>query len=141
MFGLFKSKKQKGNGHKILIIDDEPDYVSTVQYHLKWSGYEVVTAINGKEGLEKAIIEKPDLILLDTSMPVMNGWEVLERLRKHPEVGGTPVIMVTARCEVPDIEMASSFGISDYVAKPFDFAKLKEKIGITIEGRKSLASR
>jgi DNA-binding response OmpR family regulator len=141
MFGLFKSKKQKGNGQKILIIDDEPDYVSTVQYHLKWSGYDVVTAVNGKEGLEKTIIEKPDLILLDTSMPVMNGWEVLERLRKHPDVGETPVIMVTARCEVPDIEMASSFGISDYVAKPFDFAKLKEKIELAIEGKKSLSAR
>jgi len=141
MFGLFKSKKQKGNGHKILIVDDEPDYVSTVQYHLKWSGYDVVTAVNGKEGLEKTIIERPDLILLDTSMPVMNGWEVLERLRKHPDAGETPVIMVTARCEVPDIETASSFGISDYVAKPFDFARLKEKIESALEGKKSLASR
>jgi len=139
MFGLFKSKKNKPAHRKILVVDDEPDYVSTIQYHLKWSGYEVITAVDGKEGLEKAVAEKPDLVLLDTSMPVMNGWEVLERLRKHPEVGQTPVIMVTARCEVRDIDTASSYGISDYVAKPFDFAKLMEKITNALEDKKVLS--
>lgn len=136
MLGLFKSKRQKPSHARILVIDDEPDYVSTIQYHLKWSGYEVITATNGEEGLEKAIAEKPDLILLDTSMPVMNGWEVLERLRQNGEVGETPVIMVTARCEVQDINTASSYGISDYVAKPFDFAKLMEKISKALENKK-----
>ena len=136
MLGLFKSKRQKPSHARILVVDDEPDYVSTIQYHLKWSGYEVITATNGEEGLEKAIAEKPDLILLDTSMPVMNGWEVLERLRQNGEVGETPVIMVTARCEVQDINTASSYGISDYVAKPFDFAKLMEKISKALENKK-----
>jgi len=139
MFGLFKSKKERNTVAKILVVDDEPDYVSTIQYHLKWSGYDVITAVNGQEGLEIAAAEKPDLILLDTSMPVMNGWEVLERLRKHPVVGQTPVIMVTARCEVRDIDTASSYGISDYVAKPFDFAKLMEKISAALEQTKTLS--
>jgi len=137
MLGLFKSKRQKPSHARILVVDDEPDYVSTIQYHLKWSGYEVITATNGEEGLEKAIAEKPDLILLDTSMPVMNGWEVLERLRQNGEVGETPVIMVTARCEVQDINTASSYGITDYVAKPFDFAKLMEKISKALENKKA----
>jgi CheY-like chemotaxis protein len=81
MFGLFKSNKKSGKA-KILIVDDEPDYVNTIQHHLEWANYQTVVAINGKEGLEKAASEKPDLILLDTSMPVMNGHETLEHLSK-----------------------------------------------------------
>jgi len=140
MFGLFNKSKKKTSGARILIVDDEPDYVSTIQYHLKWGGYDVITAVNGKEGLEKAAEEKPDLVLLETSMPVMNGWEMLERLRKNPDLKNTPVIMVTARCEVQDIETASSFGISDYVAKPFDFAELKGKIAAALEHKKALSN-
>ncbi|MCK4752236.1 MAG: response regulator [Planctomycetes bacterium] len=124
---MFKSKK-KTQQAKILIVDDEPDYLSAVQYHLGWSNYEIITAVNGKEALEKAESEKPDLILLDTSMPVMDGHEVLEQLSKNPELKQIPVIMVTARCEVQDIATASSYSVADYVAKPFDFAELTKKI-------------
>ena len=122
---------QKGKNNlapKILIVDDEPDYVSTIRCRLEWNKYEVSTASNGKEGLEKAEAEKPDLILLDTSMPVMNGHEMLERLRQHPDMQQIPVIMVTALCQIQDIESASRLGISDYVAKPFDSAELVQKI-------------
>ena len=94
----------------------------------KWSHYKVITAENGKDGLEKASQEKPDLILLDTNMPVMNGYEMLERIRKDSVLKNTPVIMVTALCDAKDVNKASSFGISDYVTKPVDFAKLTEKI-------------
>jgi len=138
MFGLFKSGKKAGKA-KILIGDDEPDYVSTIKQHLEWSNYEAVVAVNGKEGLEKAASEKPDLILLDTSMPVMNGHETLEHLSKDPQLKNIPVIMVTAACEVDDIATASSFGITDYIAKPFDFAELKEKIANALEGKKTLS--
>jgi len=139
MFGLFKSNKKAGNA-KILIVDDEPDYVSTIQHHLEWSNYRTVVATNGKEGLEKAASEKPDLILLDTNMPVMNGHETLEQMSKDPQLKNIPVIMVTAACEVDDIATASSFGIVDYIAKPFDFAELKEKIANALEGKKSLSN-
>lgn len=127
MLELFKSKK-KTSQVKILLVDDEPDLVSTVQYRLKFSHCEVVTAANGKEGLEKAASEKPDLILLDTNMPVMNGHEMLERLRNNPDLKDIPVIMLTARCEPQDIAASSAHGISDYVTKPFDFNELMEKI-------------
>ena len=138
MFELFKSKK-KDTGAKILVVDDEPDYLSTIQCRLEWHNYEVVTACNGKEGLEKALSEKPALILLDTNMPIMNGHEVLERLRNVPDLKDTPVIMVTALCEVRDITKASSLGVCDYVAKPFNFAELMEKIDKAIESQKSKA--
>lgn len=132
MFGLFGSKKKNAKA-RILIVDDEPDYVETIKHHLEWSSYETITAGNGSEGLEKAEKEKPDLILLDTSMPVMNGHEMLEQLAKKPELKGIAVIMVTAACEMDDIATASSYGIVDYISKPFDFTELKEKIAGALE--------
>ncbi len=134
MLGIFKSKKQL-NRARILVVDDEPDLVSTIQCRLKWCKCEVITASNGQEGLEKAVSEKPDLILLDTNMPVMNGHEMLENLRKHPDLKDTPVIMCTALCEAQDIAKASSYGIADYVTKPFDFTDLMEKITNTLENK------
>jgi len=122
------SSKKKSDKAKILIVDDEPDCLSIVKCRLEWCHYDVISATNGKEGLEKAVTEKPDLILLDTNMPVMNGHDMLERMRKDQVIKDTPVIMVTALCEAKDIDTASSFGISDYVTKPIDFPKLIEKI-------------
>lgn len=138
MFGLFKSGKKSGKP-KILIVDDEPDYVTTIQQHLEWSNYQAVIAVNGQEGLEKAASERPDLILLDTNMPIMNGHEMLEHLNKDPQLKSIPVVMVTAACEMDDIATASSFGIVDYIAKPFDFAELKEKIANALAGKKALS--
>jgi len=139
MFGLFKSKK-KVERAKILVVDDEPDYVATIQCRLEWSHYDVITATNGQEAIEKAINEKPDLVLLDTSMPVMNGHEVLEQFKQHPGLKDVPVIMVTALCEPQDISKALSFGIADYVAKPFDFTDLVEKIANALEKKKTLSN-
>jgi len=127
MLGLFKQKK-KISQCKILVVDDEPDLRSTVEYRLKFANFTVITACNGKDGLEKAAAEKPDLILLDTNMPVMDGHEMLRQLRTHPEHRLTPVIMLTAICGPQDIATASSYGITDYVTKPFDFTELMEKV-------------
>jgi len=132
MLGLFKNKK-KTDQAKILIVDDEPDLVSTVEYRLKFANCSVVTASNGQEGLERAEAEKPDLILLDTNMPVMNGHQMLERLRNSYSLKHIPVIMLTARCEAQDIAAASARGISDYVTKPFDFAQLMDKINAVLK--------
>jgi CheY-like chemotaxis protein len=139
MFGLFKSGRKSGKA-RILLVDDEPDYVSTVKHHLEWANYQVIVAKNGQEGLQMAASEKPDLILLDTSMPVMNGHEMLEHLSADPQLKSIPVIMLTAACEVDDIATASSFGIVDYIAKPFDFAELKDKMAGALEGKKNLSS-
>jgi CheY-like chemotaxis protein len=137
MFGLTKSKK-KSIAAKILVIDDEPDFVSTVQCRLEWCKFDVVTASNGQEGLEKATSEKPELILLDIDMPGMSGHEVLEHMSNRPDLKGIPVIMCTALCEAEDIAKASSYGVVDYIAKPFDFSELVEKIS-NVLGIKTLA--
>ena len=128
MLGLFKQKKKDVSQAKILVVDDEKDLVSTVEYRLKFSDCQVVTASNGQEGLEVAAKEMPDLILLDTNMPVMNGHEMLKKLRADKELRHIPVIMLTAISSPQDIAAASSYGITDYVTKPFDFTELMEKV-------------
>ena len=95
---MFKSvqPRKKQTQTKILVVDDEPDIIMFISKYLEHNDYNVITAANGKEALEKAANEKPDLILLDARMPVIDGWETLERLRKHSDLNNTPVIMVTA---------------------------------------------
>jgi DNA-binding response OmpR family regulator len=135
MLNLFRSKKRTSQ-MKILIVDDEPDLLSTVEYRLKFADCDVVTASNGQEGLDKAAAEKPDLILLDTNMPIMSGHQMLERLRADPVLKSIPVIMLTARCEPQDIAAASTLGISDYVTKPFDFTQLMDRMRAAIGNAK-----
>ena len=137
MLGLFKQKKKVNAQPKILVVDDERDLVSTVAYRLKFAHCTVVTAGDGREALEKAAAEKPDLILLDTNMPVMNGHETLKALRADPELKHTPVIMLTARSAPEDITAASAYGIADYVTKPFDFSELMEKVQTALNGKGS----
>ncbi len=127
MFGLSKTSK-KAAPARILVVDDEPDSRSIIQCRLEWCHYEVISACNGEEALTIAEDEKPDLILLDTNMPVMDGLEMLERMRKNPALRETPVIMVTALCERQHIAAASAYNIADYVTKPVDFTSLLEKI-------------
>ena len=130
-----KSNKKVAQA-KILVVDDEPDCISIIRCRLEWSHFEVITAANGKEALQVAETEKPDLILLDTNMPVMNGHEMLERLRKHPILKDTPVIMVTALCEEQDMAAASTIGVEEYVTKPIDFTSLIEKISKILGSKK-----
>ena len=137
MFG-FSGLKKKAEKIKILIVDDEPDIVQTLQDRLEMNGYHIITACNGKEGFEKTLQEKPDIILLDVIMPVMDGFEMLEALRKHPEVGDCPVIMVTARSQTQDITQAKGGGVEDYIVKPFNLSELLEKIENIVEHRKAV---
>jgi CheY-like chemotaxis protein len=131
MLSLFKKKKVAQA--KILVVDDQPDLVSTIKCRLEWCNCQVVTATNGQEGLDQADKENPDLILLDTDMPVMNGHEMLKRLRNNQNLKDIPVIMCTALCEAGDIAKASAYGVVDYVTKPFDFTDLMEKISSTLK--------
>ena len=137
MFG-FLGLRKKVNSTKILIVDDEPDLVQTIQDRLEMSGYTVTTAGNGKEGLEKTLQEKPDIVLLDVIMPIMDGLEMLEALRKHPESKDCAVIMLTARSQRQDIVQAKTCGIEDYIVKPFDLSELIEKIENVLERHKAV---
>jgi two-component system alkaline phosphatase synthesis response regulator PhoP len=125
MLGLFKLKKKSAT---ILVVDDEPDLVSTIKTRLEWRKFSVETASNGRQGLELAEQIKPDLILLDCNMPEMSGLQMLERLRQNKKLRKVPVIMLTAVCDDNDITAAGALGITDYITKPFDFSQLLAKI-------------
>lgn len=129
MLGLFKPKKKvKAGPAKILIVDDSPEMRNILQIRLSASDYETVTAENGREGLEKAQSEKPDLILLDVNMPVLNGHDMLEQIKLRPDLKDIPVIMVTTSYKPEDIAFAASYGIADYVVKPFSHIELMDKV-------------
>ena len=135
MFEFLWSKK-KTERAKILVIDDEPNIVQTLQDRLEMNDYRVVTASNGREGLEMAMTERPDIILLDVIMPIMDGHEMLEHLRKTDEGRDVAVIMLTARSQNQDIARANACGIEDYIVKPFDLSELLEKIEGILEHKK-----
>lgn len=113
---------------KILLVDDEPDILEIVSYNLKNEGYQVYTAQNGEEALKKAKKKKPDLVILDVMMPVMDGIETCERMRKMTELDGTIITFLTARGE--DYSMIAGFdaGADDYITKPVKPRVLVSKV-------------
>ncbi len=105
---------------KILAVDDEKHIVRLVQVNLERQGYEVVTAFDGKEALEKVESERPDLVVLDVMMPYMDGFEVLKNLKKNPETRDIPVIMLTAKAQDADVFRGWQSGVDCYLTKPFN---------------------
>jgi CheY-like chemotaxis protein len=113
---------------KILVIDDDEINLWLLKETLVPKGYEVLTAGNGEKGIALAIKSKPDLILLDIIMPVMDGYATLSKLKDNPETKSIPVIMVTAVGSELNKRLADSMGIAGYVTKPIDFAILLAEI-------------
>jgi two-component system alkaline phosphatase synthesis response regulator PhoP/two-component system response regulator VicR len=105
---------------RILAVDDERHIVRLVQVNLEKAGYEVVTAFDGKEALEKVASENPDLVVLDVMMPYMDGFEVLQTLRKNPSTRDLPVIMLTAKAQDADVFRGWQSGVDCYLTKPFN---------------------
>ena len=105
---------------RILTCDDEKHIVRLIQVNLERQGYEVITAFNGAECLEKVEADRPDLIVLDVMMPEMTGFEVLEALKKNPETESIPVIMLTARAQDADVLRGWQSGVECYLTKPFN---------------------
>ncbi|MDP8258578.1 MAG: response regulator [Candidatus Aadella gelida] len=109
---------------KILIIDDEPHIIKMVKSRLEANGYEVVTAFNGKEGLDKMHQENPDLIIVDILMPIMDGYTFVRELKKEEKE--IPVIVLTANTGMTDL--FDGEGVTDHIYKPFKTEELLEKI-------------
>ena len=119
-------------GKKILVVDDEPEFVDMLKIRLEANDYAVVTAANGKEGVEKAAAEKPDLILLDILMPEMDGYSALKELKANNETRDIPVIVVTAKSKMQGLFLVE--GINDYVVKPFEADDLLLRIKRVVAG-------
>ena len=114
---------------KILIIDDEPDIREIAQMTLETvSGWQVLTAESGDEGITKAKQEKPDAILLDSMMPRMDGSATFQKLQADPSTSQIPVIMFTAKVQAADRKRFADLGAKDVIAKPFDPMKLGNQI-------------
>ena len=120
----------KTNG-KILVIDD--DYaIELLKLNLESYGFDVVTTIDGEEGLEKASSELPDTIILDVRIPNLNGWQVCERLKKNPKTKHIPVIVFTAYSQKTDFEKSKKSEADLFLNKPIDPDELVQKIHETI---------
>ncbi|HSK35188.1 MAG TPA: response regulator [Actinomycetota bacterium] len=115
-------------GNLVLIADDDHDIVRFVALNLRLEGFEVVVANDGQDALDKALDVRPSLILLDTMMPRMDGYEVCSRLRDERPGAQIPVIMLTAKSMEADRSMAYTAGADDWVTKPFDPADLVSKV-------------
>ncbi|MCX6079293.1 MAG: response regulator transcription factor [Chloroflexi bacterium] len=114
---------------KILVIDDEPKIVEICQDYLKASGFEVISARDGLQGLNIARREKPDLIVLDLMMPGMDGLDVCRNLRRE---GNIPIIMLTARVEESDKLVGLELGADDYITKPFSPRELVARVRVVL---------
>ncbi|MCU1329457.1 MAG: circadian input kinase [Bryobacterales bacterium] len=113
---------------KILIVEDNEMNRDMLSRRLERKGYQIVMAVDGGEGVEKATSETPDLILMDMSLPVLDGWEATRRVKANPATSGIPVIALTAHAMAGDRDKTIEAGCDDYDTKPIDLARLLGKI-------------
>ena len=113
---------------KILLVDDSETVLMIEQMILKKEPYQLITAKNGLEGVEKALQSRPDLILMDVVMPEMNGFEAVRRLRQKDATRSVPIVMVTTKAEAESMEAGYESGCSDYITKPIDSTELLTKV-------------
>ncbi|MCC5833015.1 MAG: response regulator [Chlamydiales bacterium] len=113
---------------KILVVEDNEMNRDMLCRRLKKAGFEVISALNGEEALQKAHAETPHLILMDMSLPVMDGWEATRRLKGSEKTRAIPVIALTAHAMIEDLNSTLEGGCNDYHSKPIDFKLLLEKI-------------
>ncbi len=113
---------------RILVVDDEIYIVHILDFSLGMEGYEVLTALDGEQALERLKTDKPDLIVLDIMMPKVDGYEVCRTIKANPETQHIPVILLSAKGRNVDQKMGFDVGADDYITKPFSPRKLVERI-------------
>lgn len=127
------------SAQRVLVVDDEPEIVSLVAYHLERAGYAVSTASDGTEAIEKTRLEHPRLIVLDLMLPGISGFQVLEAIRSRPETKNVPVLMLTALRDDEDRIRGLSLGTDDYVTKPFNPEELVLRVAAILRRVESQA--
>jgi two-component system cell cycle response regulator DivK len=126
---------KKGLPKKILVVDDNQDSRELVVKVLKNKGYEMVEAADGEEAIEKAIAERPNLILLDISIPKLNGYEVTQKLKSMEEFENIPIVALTAHAMKGDRMKALEAGCEGYITKPINVRELPAQVKSFIKGR------
>ena len=112
----------------LLLVDDEQKLLDLISFRLQHLGYRVVTAKSGQDALATVKSERPDLIILDIGMPDMDGLTACARLKESPGLAATPILMLTARSGVDDVNRAMAMGADDYIVKPYDPTVLEMKL-------------
>ena len=120
---------------KILLVEDNEMNRDMLSRRLARNGFEVVIAVDGQQGVAMAASEKPDVILMDMSLPVMDGWEATRRVKADPATRAIPVIALTANAMVEDRESAMAAGCDDFDTKPVELPRLLEKIKAQLNGK------
>ena len=112
----------------VLVVDDDPVILRLLQVNFELEGIGVVLAVDGEEGLKLAHRDPPDLVISDIMMPKVNGLELLAALRSSPGTAAMPVILLSAKAQVADVQRGLELGADDYVTKPFDPLELIERV-------------
>jgi len=128
-------EREKDLPKKILIVDDNQDSRELVVKVLKNKGYEIVEATDGEEAIEKAVGERPDLIMLDISIPKLDGYEVTRRLKSQEQFKGTPIVALTAHAMKGDRAKALEAGCEGYISKPINIRELPDQVKSYIRGK------
>jgi two-component system cell cycle response regulator DivK len=113
---------------KILLVEDHPELRDVLQGRMESMGFTTITAKNGKEGVDMALAEKPDLIMMNSIMPEMDGWEATRILRANPQTKDIPILAATALFRPAHLEAWLEVGCNDYIVKPFTMDELSRKI-------------
>jgi CheY-like chemotaxis protein len=124
---------------KILIIEDDQDYIDILSRRLSAKGHSIRSALNGKLGLSEIEKELPDIVLVDIDLPIMNGYETANAIRKDPNMGYLPVIDYSASAGFEDMESAHEEGFIDFFIKPVNFEKLLDSIELHTGSNKKQA--
>jgi CheY-like chemotaxis protein len=120
---------------KLLYVEDNDDNVYVIRTRFTRAGHTVLIAGDGKQGIALALAERPDLILMDLSLPVLDGWEATRRLKSMAETKDIPIVALSAHAMTGDRERALAAGCDDFDTKPIDFARLRAKIDALLEPR------
>jgi CheY-like chemotaxis protein len=118
---------------RVLIADDEPHIRKLVSFSLRGRGYDVLEATDGGEAYDVAVAEVPDIILLDVMMPVMTGYDVLDKLKANPVTKQIPVVMLSAKSQRTEVEEGLARGAHEYICKPFTPRDLAQRVGEILE--------
>jgi DNA-binding response OmpR family regulator len=112
----------------VLVVDDDPVIIRLLEVNFEMEGFEVVTAVDGQDGVDKCRAELPDIVVSDVMMPKLNGLELCVAIKADPATDGIPVVLLSAKAQVADIRAGLDAGADDYVTKPFEPLDLIDRV-------------
>ena len=117
---------------KVLVIDDDPVIVELLRVNFEIEGFDVISAGDGRSGLERVVAEQPDVVLSDIMMPRLDGLQLLAQLKNDPRTRDVPVILLSAKAQNAEVEQGLDLGADDYVTKPFDPLELIDRVNAVL---------